>query len=227
MGYGFRMAHDLSAPDRPVLTPDLMLRAYAAGIFPMAESRGDADLFWVDPEVRGILPLDRFHMSRSLARRIRAEPYQVRINRDFAGTVAGCADRPETWINDEIAQLCLQLHLAGYAHSVEVRDGAALIGGVYGIAIGGAFFGESMFSRRRDASKIALAYLVARLRFGGFTLFDVQFVTDHLRTLGAVEIPREDYRKRLAQSIRKPANFLAQPEPVPVQDVLHLRTQTS
>jgi len=192
----------------------------------MSEGHDDPEFFWVDPHRRGILPLDRFHTSRSLARRIRAEPFDVRINTDFAGIVAGCADRPETWINAEIAEMYHQLHRAGHAHSIDVRQGTELVGGVYGVALGAAFFGESMFSRRPDASKIALAYLVSRLRHGGFQLFDTQFVTDHLIRLGAIEIPRTCYHARLAKAVTETADFLAQPDPPPVQEVLNLRTRT-
>ncbi len=221
------MAHDVLSPRRPALTPDLLLRAYAAGVFPMSESRDNPEIFWVDPQMRGVIPLGGLHISRSLAREIRAERFQVHINRDFAGTVMGCADREETWINAQIFDLYQQLHLAGFAHSVEVWDGTDLVGGVYGVALGAAFFGESMFSRRPNTSKIALAYLVNRLRYGGFQLFDTQFVTDHLISLGAVEIPRAEYRKKLERALDWDADFLALPQPVPVQDVLQRRTQTS
>ncbi len=221
------MAHDMFPPDRPQITPELLLRAYAAGVFPMSEGRDDPELFWVDPRERGILPLEGFHISRSLARRIRQAPFDIRINTDFAGVVGGCADRDETWINAEIFELYQQLHATGHAHSLELWEGDALVGGVYGVAMGAAFFGESMFSRRRDASKIALAYLVSRLRFGGFELFDTQFVTDHLQSLGAVEISRAAYRSRLAEALQKPANFLAQSSLVTPQDVLQFKTQTS
>lgn len=197
------------------------------GIFPMSEGREDPGVFWVDPQMRGIIPLNGLHISRSLARAIRAERYQVRVNADFAGTVLGCAARDETWINDQIFDLYEQLHAAGFAHSVEVWDGDDLVGGVYGVALGAAFFGESMFSRRTNASKIALAYLVKRLRYGGFQLFDTQFVTDHLLSMGAVEIPRSEYRKRLEKALDWEADFLAQPSPVPVHEILHRRTQTS
>lgn len=221
------MAHDMFPPDRPQITPELLLRAYAAGVFPMSEGRDDPELFWVDPRERGILPLEGFHISRSLARRIRQAPFDIRINTDFAGVVEGCADRDETWINAEIFELYQQLHATGHAHSLELWEGDALVGGVYGVALGAAFFGESMFSRRRDASKIALAYLVSRLRFGGFELFDTQFVTDHLQSLGAVEISRAAYRSRLTDALQKPANFLAQSSQVTPQDVLQFKTQTS
>ena len=221
------MPHDVLTPTRPAITPDLLLRAYSVGIFPMSEGREDPGVFWVDPQMRGIIPLNGLHISRSLARTIRAERYQVRVNADFAGTVQGCAARDETWINDQIFDLYEQLHAAGFAHSVEVWDGDDLVGGVYGVALGAAFFGESMFSRRTNASKIALAYLVKRLRYGGFQLFDTQFVTDHLLSMGAVEIPRSEYRKRLEKALDWEADFLAQPSPVPVHEILHRRTQTS
>ena len=221
------MPHDVLTPTRPAITPDLLLRAYSVGIFPMSEGREDPGVFWVDPQMRGIIPLNGLHISRSLARAIRAERYQVRVNADFAGTVQGCAARDETWINDQIFDLYEQLHAAGFAHSVEVWDGDDLVGGVYGVALGAAFFGESMFSRRTNASKIALAYLVKRLRYGGFQLFDTQFVTDHLLSMGAVEIPRSEYRKRLEKALDWEADFLAQPSPVPVYEILHRRTQTS
>ncbi|EEW25512.1 leucyl/phenylalanyl-tRNA--protein transferase [Rhodobacter ferrooxidans] len=189
------------------LTPDLLLRAYAAGIFPMAESRDDPQVHWVDPRLRGVLPLDGFHVSQSLARRIRRSGYQVTADRDFAGVVQACAERPETWINAPIFQLYADLHRMGHAHSLEVWQDGALAGGVYGVVLGAAFFGESMFSRRTDGSKLALAHLVARLRAGGFELFDTQFLTPHLASLGAVEIPRAEYRARLAKALQKQANF--------------------
>ena len=191
----------------PAITPDILLRAYAAGIFPMAESRDDPSIHWIDPKRRGIIPLNRFHISRSLRRRLLHSDYAIRTDSDFSGVVQGCAGRDETWINDDIFSLYLALHRAGYAHSLEVWDADALIGGVYGVALGAAFFGESMFSRRRDASKVALAWLVDRLRAGGFTLFDTQFLTAHLASLGAVEISRAEYRTLLAAALRKTATF--------------------
>ncbi len=226
------MAHDMYRPAPPPLSPALMLRAYAAGIFPMSEGADDPALFWVDPQRRGIFPLDDlqggFHLSRSLARRIRRGGFEVRVNADFAGTVEGCAAREPTWINAEIYRCYMALHAIGRAHSVEVWQDGALSGGVFGITIGGAFFGESMFSRRTDASKIALSWLVARLRFGGFRLFDTQFVTEHLERLGAVEVPRADYREMLRDALSVEADFHAMPEGLCPQDVLaHLRTQTS
>ena len=209
------------------ITPQLLLQAYAAGIFPMSEGRDDPNLFWVQPKRRGIIPLDGFHISRSLARRIRQNPFEIRINSDFAGVVAACADRDETWINAEITALYSALHEEGFAHSLELWQGRDLVGGVYGVALGAAFFGESMFSRARDASKIALAYLVARLNAGGFTLFDVQFTTPHLIRLGAIEISRIDYRKRLDAALEKQADFKAGGALFTPQDVLQRNTHTS
>jgi leucyl/phenylalanyl-tRNA--protein transferase len=189
------------------LTPDVLLSGYAAGIFPMAERRDDPDLFWVDPLRRGIIPLDRFHVSRSLARRMRRGDLAVTADTAFAEVVSGCAERAETWINAPIFDLYLQLHALGYGHSIEVRKDGALVGGVYGVALGGAFFGESMFSRVTDASKVALANLVARLRAGGFTLFDAQFQTAHLRSLGCIEVDRTAYRRLLKAALRQQADF--------------------
>ena len=191
----------------PPVTPDLLLRAYAAGIFPMAERRDDPEVFWVDPRRRGVLPIEGFHVSRTLRRRILRGAYGTSVNRDFAGVLRGCADRPETWINERIQGLYLELFQAGYAHSQEVWEGGELVGGVYGVALGGAFFGESMFSRRVDASKVALAFLTERLRRAGFGLFDTQFVTPHLISLGAEEIPRATYHRRLGRALRLPASF--------------------
>ncbi len=191
----------------PVITPELLLRAYAAGVFPMAQSRDSDAIQWVDPRLRGILPLDHFHISRSLRRRLALDPFQIRTDSDFRRVVTLCADRPETWINSQIFNLYLDLHRAGHAHSLEVWDGPDLVGGVYGVALGAAFFGESMFSRRTDASKIALAYLVHRLNAGGFNLFDTQFLTPHLASLGGVEIPRHAYRALLATAVEQAATF--------------------
>jgi leucyl/phenylalanyl-tRNA--protein transferase len=222
------MAHDMYRPAPPPLSPGLMLRAYAAGIFPMSEGADDPTLFWVDPQRRGIFPLGGFHISRSLRRRIRQGGFEVRVDSDFSGTVEGCADREPTWINGEIYRCYMALHAIRRAHSVEVWQDGDLAGGVFGVVMGGAFFGESMFSRRTDASKIALAWLVARLNYGGFRLFDTQFVTEHLESLGAVEIPRADYRDRLQEALRTDADFGAMPPDLPAQEVLeHLRTHTS
>ncbi|QBF32574.1 leucyl/phenylalanyl-tRNA--protein transferase [Thalassococcus sp. S3] len=208
------------------LTPNLLLHGYSIGIFPMAEHRNDIEVFWVDPRRRGIIPLDGFHISRSLARRMRKGGYQVVVDQDFAAVVDGCADRAETWINDEIRRLYVALHEAGHAHSLEIREEGTLIGGVYGVVLGGAFFGESMFSRRRDASKLALAYLVDRLNLAGFTLFDTQFLTDHLASLGAIEIPRAAYHTRLEAALAQDADFTAPTIPS-AQEVIQRSTQTS
>ena len=208
------------------LSADLLLHAYASGVFPMAESRDDPDVFWVDPKRRGILPLDGFRMSRSLAKRIRRGSYEIAINTDFAGVVTGCADREETWINDEIFDRYAELHDMGFAHSLEVWQDAELIGGVYGVSLGAAFFGESMFSRRTDASKIALAYLVDRLNAGGYILCDTQFITPHLASLGGREIARARYRRILAEALPQSGDFLSPEIPDP-QLLLQRRTQTS
>ena len=183
------------------LDPRLLLQGYATGIFPMADSRGADELFWVEPRNRAIIPLDRFHMSRSLGRTVRLGRFEVSHDRDFAGVIAGCADRAETWINAELERAMLALHGSGHAHSIEVWDGPELVGGVYGVKLGRAFFGESMFSRKRDASKVALAWLVARLKCGNFTLLDCQFMTDHLASLGAVSVSREAYVALLAAAL--------------------------
>lgn len=193
--------------DPDAITPEILLRGYAAGIFPMAESRDDPTIHWVDPRRRGIIPLDGFHISRSLRHRIRHCGWDVRVNHDFAACVRGCAEREETWINDQIFALYQSLHHAGFAHSLELWEGDALVGGVYGVTLGAAFFGESMFSRRTDASKVALAHCVHRLNAGGFTLFDTQFLTPHLASLGGMEISRGDYHRRLNAALRAPASF--------------------
>jgi leucyl/phenylalanyl-tRNA--protein transferase len=197
------------------VTTDLMLRAYRAGLFPMAETRGGDKLYWLDPELRGVLPLYGFHLPRRLLRTVLSGRYAVTVDQDFAATIAGCAEpgrgREDTWINPQIEQLFTELHRLGHAHSVECRQDGALVGGLYGVAIGGAFFGESMFSRARDASKVALAHLVARLRLGGFTLLDTQFVTRHLAQFGAHEIPRVTYKDLLARALPQSAVWLADP----------------
>ena len=189
------------------LTPDILLRAYGIGIFPMAESRDNPEIHWVDPKRRGVFPLDGFHISRSLAKHILTADYRVSVDEAFSEVVAGCADRPVTWINAEITGLYTALHQMGFAHSLEIWQGEALIGGVYGVTLGAAFFGESMFSRQTNASKTALAYLTHRLRAGGFALFDTQFLTPHLASLGAVEIPRAEYQRRLAAAVQGQASF--------------------
>ena len=183
------------------LDPRLLLQGYATGIFPMADSRDADELFWVEPRNRAIIPLDRFHVSRSLRRTIRSGKFRVTQDRDFGGVIAACADREETWINAELERAMLALHGSGHAHSTEVWAGDDLVGGVYGVKLGRAFFGESMFSRMTDASKVALAWLVARLKVGNFTLLDCQFMTEHLASLGAVSVPRETYVASLAAAL--------------------------
>lgn len=208
------------------LTPALLLHGYSIGIFPMAESRDDPEIFWVDPRLRGVMPLDGMHISRSLAKAMRKSTYDVRINTAFSDVVSACADRDDTWINAEIFSLYLALHEQGHAHSMEVWDGDALVGGVYGVTLGRAFFGESMFSRRTNASKMALAALVDRLSDAGFMLFDTQFLTDHLASLGAIEIPRPSYQARLAKATQGNADFAAPPLRS-LQEVMQRMTQTS
>jgi len=209
------------------LTPELLLSAYAQGVFPMSESRDDPEIFWVDPTMRGVLPLNGFRISRSLAKTLKRGHFEVSFDTAFPEVVRGCADRDETWINDTIFDLYCTLHERGDAHSVEVWQDGELVGGAYGVTVGAAFFGESMFSRVTDASKVALAYLVDRLRLGGFLLCDTQFITDHLASLGAVEVTRSDYHEYLAAAIRQPASFDA-PGSVPsAQDVLQRNAQTS
>ena len=197
------------------LTPELLLRAYAAGIFPMAETADDPELFWVDPVLRGILPLDRFHLPRRLARTVRSERFVVACDRDFGAVMRGCAepasDRPQTWINDEIVAVYSALHRDGHAHSVETYLDAQLVGGLYGVSLGRAFFGESMFSRVTDASKVALVHLVALLIRGGYQLLDTQFVTDHLKRFGAIEITRARYRRLLGAALETRAYFPLEP----------------
>ncbi len=212
--------------DSAPITPELLLHAYTAGVFPMSESRDDPEVFWVSPTRRGIFPLPGFHVSRSLRRRILAAPFQITINRDFSGVIDGCAERDTTWINATIRGLYLQLHAMGFSHSLEVWDGTRLVGGVYGVAIGGAFFGESMFSRETDASKIALAYLTDRLERTGFSLFDTQYLTPHLASLGAIEISNEDYKARLEAALTDHADFTAILDQPP-QAVAQRNTQIS
>jgi leucyl/phenylalanyl-tRNA--protein transferase len=208
------------------LTPDLLLHAYSVGVFPMAESRDDPEVFWVDPKRRGVFPIGGFRLSRSLAKTIRKGDYEVRVNHDFAAVVDGCADREETWINPEIRDRYIDLHEQGNAHSVEIYHDGDLSGGVYGVSLAGAFFGESMFSRRRDASKIALAYLLDRLEISGFTLCDTQFLTAHLASLGAVEISRASYRRQLASALEVEADFTTAAVPSP-QALVQRMTQIS
>jgi len=193
------------------ITPDIVLRAYSIGLFPMAEASDDPLLFWVDPQQRGILPLDEFHIAKSLRKTLRRQIFDVRCDTAFLQVMEACAapapGRESTWINQEIMNLYQDLFRQGYCHSIECWQGSDLVGGLYGLALGGVFFGESMFSRQRDASKIALCYLVAHLRAGGFTLLDTQFLTEHLGRFGAREIARDDYKKLLAHALDKPALF--------------------
>ncbi|WP_444454801.1 leucyl/phenylalanyl-tRNA--protein transferase [Rhodobacter capsulatus] len=208
------------------LSPELLLSAYAQGIFPMASAREATELHWFEPRLRGIIPLDGFHISRSLARVIGRETYSIRTNTAFRAVVEGCADRPETWINNALFRLYDALHALGAAHAVEIWQGEDLVGGIFGVTLGGAFFGESMFSRAPNASKVAMAYTVDRLIRGGFSLFDTQYLTPHLQSLGGIEIPRLDYRKRLRRALGQQAEFTA-PPPATAQSILQRRTQTS
>ena len=200
-------------------TADDLIACYQRGVFPMADTRHDRRIFLVAPARRGVLPLDGLRISRRLARTVRSDLYTIRVNTDFAGVIAGCAapsaGRTETWINRTIEELCLELFARGLAHSVEAWRDGQLVGGLYGIALGGAFFGESMFSIARDASKVALVHLAARLRAGGFVLLDTQFVTDHLTRLGAVEIDKADYLGQLAGALSRTGDFLALPAQTP------------
>jgi leucyl/phenylalanyl-tRNA--protein transferase len=195
------------------ITPEVLLKAYACGIFPMAESAEDPALYWIEPESRGIIPIDRFHVSDRLARTVRSDRFLVTVNRDFDGVIEGCAqaqtDRPRTWINERIRTLYRKLYDRRHCHSIEVYADGELVGGLYGVTLGRAYFGESMFHRARDASKVALVHLVARLKAGGFRLLDTQFVTDHLRTFGAVEMPRRQYHKLLEAALVGDSDFLA------------------
>lgn len=199
------------------VTPDLVMRAYRIGMFPMAENRHSDRLYWLDPEMRGHLPLAGFHLPRRLLRTVLSDLYTVTVDQDFAGAIAGCAapapGRMDTWINPQIERLFTDLHRMGHGHSVETRLDGALVGGLYGVAVGGVFFGESMFSRARDSSKVALAHLVARLRLGGFGLLDTQWVTTHLAQFGAVEMPRLVYRQLLEAAVALAPDFPRDPEP--------------
>ena len=217
-----------------IISPAKLLTAYSRGIFPMAEEREDDDIFWVNPERRGILPLEGFHLPHRLARTMRASALRMTVDTDFAGVIAACAEpqsqRPKTWINPLIERSYCHLHAPGHAHSVEVWDEEKLVGGIYGVSIGAAFFGESMFSRRKDTSKMALVHLVGRLIAGRYRLLDTQFVTEHLTQFGAVEIPRERYRGLLKAAVDRSANFYelgGAGAAVCAGTVLQLITQTS
>ena len=202
------------------ITPEVLLRAYACGIFPMAESADDPSLFWVEPEQRGLIPLDGFRIAARLARTVRSDVFTVTVDTCFARVIDGCAapqpGRDDTWINKRIRDLYTALHRLGHAHSVEVWQDGDLAGGLYGVSLGGAFFGESMFHVRRDASKVGLVHLVARLIAGGFVLLDTQYVTDHLRSFGAVEVPRRRYRKLLDAARAGTADFACLPTDRPI-----------
>lgn len=192
----------------PGITPDILLRAYSIGLFPMAESADDPEIFWVEPEFRGVLPLDRFHISKSLAKTVRRHPFEIRFDHAFESVIAACAEetsgRPSTWINQTIRSLYSTLFDMGHAHTVEAWHGDELVGGLYGVSLGSAFFGESMFSRRTNASKICLVHLVDRLRERGFSLLDTQFTTEHLKTFGAIDVPKADYAALLAAAMESP-----------------------
>ena len=220
------------ARDRIEITPDIMLRAYSIGLFPMAESADDPNLFWVDPEERGVFPLDGLIVSRSLAKAVRSDRFKVRVDTDYDGVIDGCAasaaGREGTWISGRIRSLYRALFDMGVVHTVETWLDDRLVGGLYGVALGGAFFGESMFHGERDASKVALVHLVARLRAGGFQLLDTQFVTDHLSTLGAVAVRKQTYHLMLAEAVASQADFLAIPPSKPLggRDALALLKST-
>ena len=208
------------------ITPEVLLKAYAGGIFPMAEDADDPALYWIEPDMRGIIPLEGFHLPARLARTVRATPFTVVVNRDFDAVIEGCAeekpDRARTWINGRIRKIYRNLFEHGHCHTVEVYDGDKLVGGLYGVSLGRAFFGESMFHRTRDASKIALVHLVARLRAGGYRLLDTQYVTDHLKTFGAVEVAKRRYHRLLEDALVGEANFAALPvgRPMSGEDAL-------
>ena len=196
------------------LAPETLIRAYCNGIFPMAEGKDTNKIFWISPEVRGVIPLNKFHISKSLRRSIVKRDYNIKINTDFLGVIKNCADRSESWINSDILKAYSDLFNLGFCHSIEVWENDDLIGGIYGLAIKRAFFGESMFSKRSNASKIALAYLVSRLKYGGFLLFDVQFQSEHLKTLGAIEVLKANYQDLLKNALEGEANFFLQPSEV-------------
>ena len=202
------------------ITPEVLLKAYACGIFPMAESAEDPALYWIEPEKRGIIPLDHFHVPARLARTVRVDRFTVSVNSDFDAVLDGCAEpqpgRARTWINARIRNLYRRLHARGDCHSVEIRRDGMLVGGLYGVSLGRAFFGESMFHRERDASKVALVHLVARLKAGGYILLDTQYVTDHLKTFGAMEVSRRAYHKLLDAALAGEANFMALPPDAPM-----------
>ena len=208
------------------ITPQVLLKAYSCGIFPMAESADDPALYWIEPQQRGVLPLDDVHVPKRLARTVRTTTLEVRIDTDYDGVIDGCAGsrpgRRTTWINTRIRQLYRDLYDLGHCHTVEVWDGQRLVGGLYGVALGGAFFGESMFSYERDASKIALVHLCARLIHGGFTLLDTQFVTDHLRQFGTIEVGRDEFQSRLESALRHRGDYRRLPEDTPPDTIISI-----
>ena len=217
--------------DLPEITPQLVLRAYACGIFPMAESAEDPDLFWVEPERRGLLPLETLHVPKRLARTVRSDLFEIRIDSTFSGVIDGCATpapgRRKTWINGEIRRLYSELFDLGHCHTVETWREGRLVGGLYGISLGGAFFGESMFSFERDASKVALVHLAARLIAGGYRLLDTQFVTEHLARFGAFEVDKQDYEVLLQAALPLEGDFYALPAVVAGADVLNVLDQVA
>ncbi|HMN88100.1 MAG TPA: leucyl/phenylalanyl-tRNA--protein transferase [Bauldia sp.] len=213
------------------ITPEVLLKAYAVGIFPMAESADDPGLYWIEPEARGIIPLDAFHLPRRLARTVAVGTFEVRIDFDFDAVIAGCAGpvegRPKTWINDRIRRLYGELFRVGHCHTVETWRDGRLVGGLYGVRLGAAFFGESMFSRERDASKVALVHLVARLKAGGFRLLDTQFTTKHLKQFGAIDVDRRVYQRMLEAAIAGEADFYRLAGGATGEDILQSVSQTS
>jgi len=222
--------------ERYVITAETLLRAYGAGVFPMAESRDSRDLFWVDPEMRGVFPLDGLKISRSLRKNIRQNKFHVTCDQDFPGVMEKCAEstkeRPDTWMNEDVFRLYNELFNMGCAHSVECWQDGELVGGLYGVSLGAAFFGESMFTRRSNASKVALAHLIARLRLSGYLLLDTQFITDHLSSLGAIEIPRATYHLMLDEALQSIVAFYSEPTEAELSSELEAmflqsRTQTS
>jgi leucyl/phenylalanyl-tRNA--protein transferase len=210
--------------EMPDLTPDMLLKAYAVGVFPMAEDRNDPELFWVDPRMRGVILLDKFHVPRSLRKAVRRGTFDVTFDSAFESVIEFCAestgDRPRTWINDKIIELYTTLHRMGHAHSVECWHDGRLVGGLYGVSLGGVFFGESMFSRMTDASKVALVYLAAALRLGGYRFIDTQFITKHLARFGAVELPRNEYRKLLSHSLGMRTRFETSLDPAYIDHIM-------
>ncbi len=221
----------MDMPNRPILQADDILQAYRLGYFPMAESRDDPNVFWVHPQKRGVLPLNGLKVSRSLKKVVRRNEFVVKINTAFSDVMRCCAaetpDRDETWINDRIIEVYSDLHHQGHAHSVECWHGTQLAGGLYGVSIGGAFFGESMFSRRTNASKVALVHLIARMKAGGYRLLDTQFITDHLISLGAEEITKSEYQNRLNKALETEGDILKIPYPSDGSTILQSITQTS